>query len=134
MIDAVRVVAVALINSKNEILVAQRAPHESFAGQWEFPGGKVEAGESSESALQREMLEELGFQVPLGQSLGCYRHSYGTFVVEIEVFIGHYADQVFRLVDHSQVCWLSIDELETWPLAAADEPFVGRIRQALRTT
>ncbi len=132
MTQTIAVVAIALINANDEVMVAQRGPHESFAGQWEFPGGKIEPGETPQAALAREMCEELGFEVPLGKSLGRHQHAYETFTVEIEVFVGRYQQQTFRLTDHSAIRWMPIEDLERWPLAAADIPFVAKIRDYLR--
>lgn len=63
MSDILLVVAVALINEQDEILLAQRPEGKSMAGLWEFPGGKVESGETPEEALSREIMEELGVEI-----------------------------------------------------------------------
>ena len=78
-----RVVTAAIIPREDCVLLARRSPGEKLAGSWEFPGGKVEAGETPEGSLARELLEELGIEVRIGDRVAesSYEYEHGTFRV-----------------------------------------------------
>ncbi len=126
------VAAAALVDSSKRVLIAERALHENYGGVWEFPGGKIESGESAFQALKREMLEELGIQITKGFSLGQIEHEYENIIVDLEVFVVPFQPQVLHLVDHSAVEWVLFSDLEAEKLAVADRPFVGLIKSFLQ--
>lgn len=128
---SIRVVAAAICNSQDQILIACRNDQQAYAGQWEFPGGKIEPNEAPFDALKREIHEELGFTITHGDSLGSHLHSYPSVDVHLEVFFVRANPVHLTLVDHSEVRWLSIDQLRTWPLVPADLPFVDKIAKRL---
>src|SRR3954463_9343610 len=82
-----RVVAGVLYDPAGRVLVAQRPAGKSLAGCWEFPGGKIERGESGEAALRRELLEELGVEVSLMRPVFELRHEYPERYVELSVCV-----------------------------------------------
>ncbi|MBP7547707.1 MAG: (deoxy)nucleoside triphosphate pyrophosphohydrolase [Corallincola sp.] len=129
-------VVAAIISHNGLVLAARRAPHKADAGLWEFPGGKVEAGESHAQALAREIQEELGLAIAVGESLGSVHHPSKPLVMH-----GYHCQLVDgmpqRSSDHDLLRWLSSDELFqlAWapldpPLLTAVAALLGQLRQA----
>ena len=85
-------VVCAIIVRDDRIMLAQRPPDKKLGGLWEFPGGKVEAGESSEDALHRELQEELGCSVRITQTLAPFVHAYDWGRIELIPFVCELAD------------------------------------------
>jgi len=120
-----RVVVAAVIRDGDRVLVCRRRAGKRHGGLWEFPGGKVEAGESLAQAVRRELLEELGLEVV---SVGATRFvamDPGTpFRVE---FIETTAPGAPRPLEHSEVAWHVPDDLSRMPLAPTDARFVAEV-------
>ncbi|NJM10459.1 MAG: (deoxy)nucleoside triphosphate pyrophosphohydrolase [Bdellovibrionaceae bacterium] len=85
--SALQVVAGIIEDDHGLVLLAQRPPGKLLAGFWEFPGGKIEAGESSQEALVRELREELSLEVAIGRFMGVYPHTYDWGKIALHVFI-----------------------------------------------
>jgi 8-oxo-dGTP diphosphatase len=121
---AVRVVAAVLRDERGRVLIAQRPAGKHMGGYWEFPGGKIAPGESSEAALARELAEELGVSLRRCHPLLQLRHDYADRVVELEVFaVDDYAGQPSGL--EAQVLkWVAAAELGGQALLPADRPIV----------
>lgn len=119
-------VACALIERDGTVLIAQRPAHKHLGGQWEFPGGKIEPGESPAAALRREIEEELRCRIEVGPALPPSPHSYPTTTIVLHPFICHLApgSPEPTPVEHTALRWLSPAELATTSLAAADRPIV----------
>jgi 8-oxo-dGTP diphosphatase len=120
----VYVVAGALFDRDGRVLIAQRPVGKHMAGRWEFPGGKVAAGESESQALVRELREELGVTVIACRPFMRLPHSYGDRVVElslwlVDVFSGEPAG-----LDGQQLKWVAVSGLEQEDILEADLPFV----------
>jgi 8-oxo-dGTP diphosphatase len=114
------------------VLVTQRAEPPHLAGLWEFPGGKVEAGEGEVAALVRECREELDVEVSVGERLGgdvVMHGDRGEWV--LRVWLARIASGEVRLVEHSDARWLRGDELDTVPWIEADAPLVDALRTLL---
>ena len=122
----IKVVAGIIIRN-NTVLIARRASHKSMAGKWEFPGGKIEVGESPERALEREILEEFGVAIRVGQYLASNAHDYGDFKIELLAYRARFVKGKFELTDHDQIAWVSKAELKNYDLAEADIPLVEKI-------
>ena len=123
------VVCAILVDQDQRVLLAQRPLHKHLGGKWEFPGGKVEAGEHPEAALVREIQEELGCAIVVTQVLSRFVHDYGSVVIEMIPFRCTLAPDSPspRPHEHTAVVWISVDTLKTYDLAPADEPVVDEL-------
>ncbi|OBK73867.1 (deoxy)nucleoside triphosphate pyrophosphohydrolase [Mycobacterium sp. 1274761.0] len=123
------VVAGALI-AGSALLVAQRARPPELAGLWELPGGKVAAGESDASGLARELLEELGVVVTVGEQLGTDVAL--TETTTLRAYRVTHTGGTLSPIDHRALRWVTVDELESLPWVPADRAWLGDLAQALR--
>lgn len=114
----------AVIESKGKILCAQRGPGKSLAYLWEFPGGKVEPGESEREALEREIKEELICKVDVKERITSTRYEYDFGFVTLTTFQCELLEGEPKLTEHVQVKWLPVEELDTLEWAPADVPTI----------
>ncbi len=121
-------VTAAVIVDGDRVLIARRAKGKHLAGYWEFPGGKIEDGESPEECLRRELAEEFEVEVSVGQFLCRSRHSYDDLTIALLAYEARLATGVrsveLRLNSHDAVHWLPASELLDLRLAPADVPIV----------
>ena len=130
MTAAVRVVAAVLRDEHGRVLIAQRPAGKHMAGYWEFPGGKIAPGESSEQALRRELAEELGVSLHRCHPLLQLRHDYADRVVELEVFaVDDYGGEPSGL-EAQALKWVAAAELGSQALLPADRPIVEALEFA----
>lgn len=126
------VVAAALINAKNEVLLAQRPAHKPLPGLWEFPGGKIEPGEIAEDALVRELSEELGIGVQKAdmEPFWFLSHTYPEFDFHLmmPVWVIRRWQGEAKALEHAAICWMHPDAMHTLPMIEADDPLVARLR------
>jgi len=113
-------VAAAVIHDGGRVLIDKRSPDGLLGGLWEFPGGKVEAGESLGQALERELLEELGVRVSMGKKLGVYRHAYTHFSVTVHAFFAGITTGTPRALQAESVAWVEIERLGDFPMGKVD--------------
>lgn len=114
----------AVITHDELILCAQRGPSGSLAGLWEFPGGKLEHGESPETALRREILEELGCTVDVGEQVTVTKHVYEFGEVTLRTYYCRIVEGTPTRSEHSALQWLERDQLQMLAWAPADIPAV----------
>ena len=118
---ALRFVAAGLIVRDGQLLIGQRRPDQIMALKWEFPGGKIEAGESPQQALARELHEELGIQAVIGPAIIRIRHNYrhgGAVDLQffaVREFTGEIQNQIFN-----EVRWVKLTDLPEYDFLAAD--------------
>ncbi|MFD1338728.1 (deoxy)nucleoside triphosphate pyrophosphohydrolase [Microbacterium lemovicicum] len=117
----------AVIVQDGQVLCAQRGPAGSLAGLWEFPGGKIEPGETAPAALEREIAEELECHISVGDEVTTTRHEYEFGIVTLTTFYCELVDGTPNLTEHAEVRWLRPDLLGTLDWAPADVPAVNRI-------
>lgn len=129
----VRVVCGVIMNAAGAHLLCQRPEGKSQAGLWEFPGGKIEHGESAQQALCRELEEELGCVVTVGEALTPVEHHYGSFVIELLPFRCTLTEGEPRALEHQAIEWLQLESFGAYALAPADEPIVRELRLNLKT-
>ncbi len=129
----VTVVAAALIDADGRILVAQRPEGKSMAGLWEFPGGKVDAGEKPEAALVRELQEELGIDTTASclAPLTFASHPYEDFHLLMLLYACRKWQGSVRPQEGQAVRWVRISELYSLPMPPADIPLVGMLASLL---
>ena len=123
-------VVAAVIFREGKVLCVQRAEHEEeyISLKWEFPGGKVEVGESREEALVREIAEELVVEIHELQYLTTVEHSYPDFHLTMHAYTCALKDGEVELREHLDFKWLAVEELDHLDWAAADVPVVEMIR------
>jgi 8-oxo-dGTP diphosphatase len=124
----VQIVVGAAIVRHGRVLAARRAVPADLAGQWEFPGGKVEPGESDVDGLTRECREELGVQIGVGELLGCIESPGFALRVYLAELI---AGEPQPLADHDELRWLGAAELENVAWLPADRPLIAALRSRL---
>lgn len=103
----IKVVA-AIIKKENQIMIAQRIKGE-FAGQWEFPGGKIEVGETAQEALKREIMEEMELEINVEDFLITAEYDYSTFHLSMDCFICSLESNDIHLHDHIAIQWIDLD-------------------------
>jgi len=113
-------VAAAVIWQGQKVLLAQRPSNGLLGGMWEFPGGKQEDGEDLETALKREIQEELGVRIQVEQKLGIYKHAYTHFRVTLHAFSCKIESGKPHALEASALCWAQLDELAGYPMGKLD--------------
>jgi len=123
----VQVVGGVLINSNHQILACRRAPDQVMAGYWEFPGGKVDTGESNIQALKRELDEELGIHIDSASPIDSITHDYGSMFVNIAFFSCPVDESELTPLVHDEFLWVSEDEAVSLNWLPADVEFIERL-------
>jgi A/G-specific adenine glycosylase len=113
-------VTAAVIHKDDKVFIARRPSHGLLGGMWEFPGGKLEPGETDEQALAREILEELGAEVKVGEKLGSYHHAYTHFRVSLRAYHCSLLSGKPRALEASEIRWVAINELGDFPMGKLD--------------
>ena len=132
-VNLITVSAVVMVDTDGRILLAQRPLGKSMAGLWEFPGGKVENGETPERALIRELKEELGIDTT-ESCLAAFTfasHSYDDFHLLMPVFLCRKWDGMVTPQEGQALKWVKINELKNYPMPPADKPLLAMIRDFL---
>lgn len=127
------VVAVALVDADGRVLIAQRPEGKAMAGLWEFPGGKVEAGERPEDALIRELAEELGITVKEAclAPFTFASHSYDSFHLLMPLYVCRRWEGIPSPRHHVALKWVRPRDMSGYPMPAADLPLIPMLRDLL---
>lgn len=126
-------VAAAIIVKAGKILAARRKPGSHLAGYWEFPGGKLDGGETPEECLARELAEEFCISTNIGPFVGESIYDYGTKIVRLMAYEVEHLAGDFQLIDHDELQWLSLSELDQMKWAAADVPLIAQYKAHIFT-
>jgi 8-oxo-dGTP diphosphatase len=121
------VVAGLVIGDDQRVLITQRRADQAHPLQWEFPGGKVEPGEAPVAALVRELREELGVTVVVGQIWDVLFHAYPAFDLVMLVYGCRIVDGAPRAVEVADLAWVVAHDLARWDILPADRPLVERL-------
>ena len=129
----VLVAAVALVDRDGRVLIARRPEGKPMAGLWEFPGGKVDVGETPEAALIRELHEELGIQVPARclAPLTFASHAYEDFHLLMPLYVCRNWDGVVTPREGQELAWVRPVRLADYDMPPADKPLVAMVRDLL---
>ena len=125
--DRKLVVAGLIVGADRRVLIAQRRADQALPLQWEFPGGKVEPGESPERALARELAEELGIAARVGRIWDVRCHAYPEFDLVMLVYACAIDRGTPRAIEVADVAWVAPDDLARWDILPADRPLVERL-------
>lgn len=122
-------VTAAVITSCSKILCAKRSPGMHLAGFWEFPGGKIESGETPQQCLQRELKEEFTIDTEIGEFVAESVFDYGVKHIRLLAYRAEHLAGEFELIDHDETRWLFLDELESLKWTPADVPIIEALKQ-----
>lgn len=126
-----KIISAGIISCNGKILIAQRSRHKVPPLMWEFPGGKLEAGETLQQCLKREIKEELNLDIEVGDlyMTTCHQYEFGSF--ELNVYSAQSRTQeVGELNSHEAVRWIDISELDNFEFSAADLPIVEKLKKS----
>jgi 8-oxo-dGTP diphosphatase len=129
----VLVAACALIDVDGRVLIARRPPGRAMAGLWEFPGGKVEAGETPEATLIRELKEELGIIVNEAclAPLTFASHGYADFHLVMPLYVCRRWEGTVRAEEGQELAWVRPNRLKEYPMPPADVPLISHLTTLL---
>ncbi|CAB5142137.1 hypothetical protein D3OALGB2SA_4289 [Olavius algarvensis associated proteobacterium Delta 3] len=122
-------VAAGIIVSNGKVLLTRRADGEKQAGRWEFPGGKIENGETPQQCLERELLEELGVTIRAGDMIMENEHLYSHGPIKLLALRAEIVEGAISLSVHDRADWVPVEQLESYDLAPADVPIAQTLRE-----
>jgi 8-oxo-dGTP diphosphatase len=127
------VAAAAILDRDDRILLSRRPPGRSLAGLWEFPGGKVEIGETPEAALRRELAEEIGIDVcpTCLHPFTFASHSYDDFHLLMPLYLCRQWDGVVSALEGQELAWVRATQLGRYPMPPADAPLIAPLQDLL---
>lgn len=123
------VVCAAIIVRQQQVLVTLRPRDKRLGGYWEFPGGKLEPGESRHEALHRELREELDIAIHIDRHLATVTYEYDWGIARIEGYLCRLKSGTIRHLEVADHAWVDIDQLDRYRLLPADQPFIGKLKE-----
>lgn len=123
----IKVVA-AILEKEDKILIAKKREGKPLAGLWEFPGGKIEEGETPEESLIRELMEEMNIKVRVDEYVGESIYDYGHGkVISLKGFTAEIVEGDIKLTDHDEYKWVTLEEICNYRIAPADISLISKI-------
>lgn len=129
----IEVGAAVIEDEEGRLLIARRREGKSQAGLWEFPGGKLEPGESPQACIARELREEMNIEVQPGAILGSNEHAYANGTIRLIAVRARYISGEIRLTDHDACEWVKLSRLSHYLFAPADVKFVEMLTRSEST-
>jgi 8-oxo-dGTP diphosphatase len=123
-----RQVAAAVIEKDSKVLIARRRKKDTLGGKWEFPGGKVEPGETPEKGLERELKEEFDIETKTGPLLLSTWFKYCLIPIELLAYRVKYITGDFKVNEHDEIRWAAISELGSYDFVSPDKPIVKALQ------
>ncbi|MCU0542937.1 MAG: 8-oxo-dGTP diphosphatase MutT [Oscillatoriaceae cyanobacterium Prado104] len=124
-----KIIGVAAIkNDREQFLIDKRSPQGLHGGFWEFPGGKVEPGETIEACIAREIMEELGIVIEVGELLIAIEHDYGRFTVTLNVHHCLHISGEPQAIECEEIRWVTVDEMSQFTFPKANEQIIAVLR------
>lgn len=123
----IRVVGAVILDKDDKVLCAQRPEGKNLALKWEFPGGKIEEGESASEALIRELEEEMGCRIDVKDKITTTTYEYDFAVVELTTYYSEVISGEIKLYEHVDMKWLKREDIHTLDWAPADIPAIELI-------
>ncbi|SRR5699024_10971244 len=120
-------VVCAIITNRDKFLICQRSSNMKLPLKWEFPGGKIEENETNEEGLIREIYEELGLRINVNKALTSIKHNYPEFSIELIPYVSEIVSGNLKPIEHKEVRWITLEELNNFDWAAADIPIVEEV-------
>lgn len=118
-------------NDQSEILIDRRRKEGLLGGLWEFPGGKIEPGETIEDCIKREIREELGIEIEVGDRLITINHVYSHFSVILNVHQCRHLTGVPQPIECDEIRWVTLDEIDQFPFPEANFQIIKALREAV---
>lgn len=118
-----------IINSQGKILIDRRLPQGEMGGLWEFPGGKIEPGETIPECIQREIQEELDFEIEVGDRLTTITHSYTTFKVTLYVHFCQPLTGTPKPIECDEIRWVAPEEMNQYQFPQANIQIINLLQQ-----
>jgi 8-oxo-dGTP diphosphatase len=122
-------VTAAIIQNKGKLLIARRPAGDMLAGRWEFPGGKVEVGETPEECLCREIKEELNMEITIVQYFSDNIYNFPTKTIHLNAYLCTWISGEIELRSHDAIKWVATASLKDYDFAPADLSFVHKLQQ-----
>ena len=125
------VVIAGIIIKDGKVLLAKRGSNQKMAGKWEFPGGKLEKGETHQQCLERELKEELNIDVEVLDKFkrSQYENKEQNWAIDLIGYNCRLLSQDFKLNVHDELAWVSMQEIDSFDMPVADIPFVEKLKQ-----
>lgn len=124
-------VTAAIIRQNGKILICQRPADKSCGLLWEFPGGKIETGETGEQCIVRECQEELGITLSVESKLTDITYEYPDRIVHLHFYICNIADGVLEKNEHNALAWITADDIDQYEFCLADKEMLLKNRERL---
>ncbi|BAQ60039.1 mutator mutT protein [Geminocystis sp. NIES-3708] len=117
-----------IINDKQEILIDKRLPTGLMANLWEFPGGKIEKGETPQDCIKREIKEELGVDIIINHHLLDITHRYSEFIVTLSVYICEIITGKPKTLECAEIRWVTVSQLDDFEFPSANQEIILALR------
>ena len=121
-------VTAAIIRENDRFMICRRPAHKARGGLWEFPGGKLEKGETYEQCLARECREELNVELAVGEEYMTLVHEYPDITIKLHVYNARIASGEIKLLEHSELAWITPREIDGYSFCGADTDVLAKLK------